>query len=140
MKKDKYLERLAQIPMFQALSKKELTDISHMVETVDVEEGRILTKEGATGHEFFVISAGTATVSRGNRKIATLGAGDAFGELSLLEHAPRNATVKAVTPMTVLVLGQREFLSALESSPGLSLKLLKGMARRLREADARPVH
>ncbi|MEO7803529.1 MAG: cyclic nucleotide-binding domain-containing protein [Actinomycetota bacterium] len=139
MKKDAYLERLAEVPMFQALSKKELIAISRLVETLDVEEGRVLAKEGATGHEFFVIAQGTATVSRGNRKVATLGAGDAFGELSLLEHQPRNATVTAATSMKVLVLGQREFLSAIETSPGLSLKLLKGMARRLREADARPV-
>ena len=95
--------------------------------------------EGETGHEFFVILSGTAQVARHGRKIATLGPGDAFGELALLEKAPRNATVVAETDMELVVLGQREFAGIVDEVPGFARKMLAGMAKRLREADARSV-
>ena len=95
--------------------------------------------EGETGHEFFVILDGTAQVTRHGRKIATLGPGDAFGELALLEKAPRNATVVAETDMELVVLGQREFAGIIDEVPGFARKMLAGMAKRLREADARSV-
>jgi CRP/FNR family cyclic AMP-dependent transcriptional regulator len=95
--------------------------------------------EGETGHEFFAIISGTARVERHGRKIATLGPGDAFGELALLEKAPRNATVVAETDMELVVLGQREFAGIVDEVPGFARKLLAGMAKRLREADAKSV-
>ena len=80
-------------------------------------------------------------MSRHGRKVATLGPGDAFGELALLDKAPRNATVTAQTPMEVVVLGQREFGGLIDEVPGFARKLLAGMARRLRELgrQVRPV-
>ena len=98
--------------------------------------GKVLVTEGETGHEFFVILDGTAKVTRQGRTIATLGPGDAFGELALLEKAPRNATVVAETDMELVVLGQREFAGIIDEVPGFARKLLAGMAKRLREADA----
>jgi CRP-like cAMP-binding protein len=86
-----------------------------------------------------VIIEGTATVSRHGRKVATLGPGDAFGELALLDKAPRNATVTAATPMELVVLGQREFGGLIDEVPGFARKLLAGMARRLRDSDAKSV-
>lgn len=135
MKKKSYLDHLAKVDIFQALSKKELGLLGRLAETVDIDAGYPLVREGATGREFFVISQGTATVKRGNKKVASLGPGDFFGELALLDGHPRNASVIADGPMTVVVLGQREFLGALHDAPTLALKLLKGMARRLRDAD-----
>ncbi len=137
---DTYLQHLSVVPLFAACSKKELGLISRRAEQISIDPGRVITKEGAPGHEFFVILEGTATVSRGGRKIATLGAGDYFGELALLDRAPRNATVTATTELEVVVLGQREFSGLLDEVPGLAHKLLIGMARRLREADAKRVH
>ena len=84
-----------------------------------------------------MILSGTARVTRHGRKIATLGPGDAFGELALLEKAPRNATVVAETDMELVVLGQREFAGLVDEVPGFARKMLAGMAKRLREADAR---
>ena len=78
-------------------------------------------------------------VTRQGRKIATIGPGAAFGELALLEKAPRNATVVADTDMELVVLGQREFAGLIDEVPGFARKLLAGMAHRLREADARSV-
>ena len=86
-----------------------------------------------------MIIDGTATVTRHGRKVATLGPGGAFGELALLDKAPRNATVTAATPMEIVVLGQREFGGLIDEVPGFARKLLAGMAQRLRDSDAKSV-
>jgi CRP-like cAMP-binding protein len=138
-RRDAFLNHLAQVPLFSALSKKELQLVARRAEDVKVDAGRILVSEGSTGSEFFVIIDGTATVSRHGRKVASLGAGDAFGELALLDKAPRNATVTAQTEMELVVLGQREFGGLIDEVPGFARKLLAGMARRLRESDAKSV-
>jgi CRP-like cAMP-binding protein len=134
-----YLDRLAQVPLFSACSKRDLSKISSASDEVEVKAGRSLVDEGRPGHEFFLILDGTATVRRNNRKVAQLEAGDYFGELSLLDRGPRSATVVADTPMKLLVLGQREFLAVLQEVPGLANKLLRIMAHRLREADLKNV-
>jgi CRP/FNR family transcriptional regulator, cyclic AMP receptor protein len=138
-RRDAFLDHLAQVPLFSALSRKELALVARRAEDVRVEPGRVLVSEGSTGSEFFVIIDGTATVSRRGRKVATLGPGGAFGELALLDKAPRNATVTAQTEMEVVVLGQREFGGLIDEVPGFARKLLAGMARRLRESDAKSV-
>ncbi|MCA1839892.1 MAG: Crp/Fnr family transcriptional regulator [Actinomycetota bacterium] len=138
--KDRYLEYFAKVPMFQALPKKDLAAVGKMAERVDVPGGTVLIKEGATGKEFFVVEKGTAVVKRGTKKLASLGAGGFFGELALLDGAPRDATVIAETDMTLVVLGQREFYGLLEQIPGLALKIMKGMAQRLRQADTKQVN
>ena len=138
-RRDAFLDHLAQVPLFSALSRKELALVARRAEDVKVDQGRVLVSEGSTGSEFFVIIDGKASVSKKGRKVATLGPGDAFGELALLDKAPRNATVTAETPLEVVVLGQREFGGLIDEVPGFARKLLAGMARRLREADAKSV-
>ena len=110
-----------------------------MSDEVTVETGKDIVTEGSTGHEFFMILDGEANVSRGGKKVAALSGGDYFGELSILDRSPRNATVTATTPMTLLVLGQREFSGVLDEVPGLAHKLLITMAHRVREGDTRAV-
>lgn len=139
-KTDVKLQHLAQVPLFAGCTKRELALIGKAADEVSVEAGRTLVQEGHAGHEFFLILDGTATVKRKGRKIASLGRGQFFGELSLLSRAPRNATVVADTPMEVVVLGQREFSAVLDQVPAMANKLLGALAARLREADARTVH
>ncbi len=131
------LEELAQVPLFSACSKKELQLIARRAEHVDVPAGKVLVREGAAGAEFFVIVEGTAEVSRHGKRVATLGPGAFFGDLALLDRAPRNATVTAKTPMQLMVLGQREFAAMIDDVPGFAHKLLTGLAHRLREYDAK---
>jgi CRP-like cAMP-binding protein len=104
---------------------------------ITIEAGRTLVEQGRTGHEFFLILEGTAVIRRNNRKLAELGPGQYFGELSILDRGPRSASVVANTDMRVLVLGQREFVGVLDSIPGMAYKMLTVMAQRLREADTR---
>ena len=138
-RKDSKLDHLAQVRLFRACSRKELTTIGRASDEVRVAAGKTIVEEGQTGHEFFLILEGNATVQRNGRKVATLGPGDYFGELALLDRGPRNATVKADGDMEVLVLGQREFSGVLDEVPTIAHKLLSSMATRLREADAKEV-
>jgi len=138
-RRDAFIEHLSRVPLFAACSKRDLALVARRAENVRVDAGKVLVTEGEAGHEFFVIVSGTARVGRHGKRVTSLGPGRAFGELALLDKAPRNATVVAETPMELVVLGQREFAGIIDEVPGFARKLLTGMALRLREADARSV-
>jgi CRP/FNR family cyclic AMP-dependent transcriptional regulator len=126
---------LSQIWLFAACSARDLRKVRSSLDEIHVDAGEVLCEEGATGHEFFLIVSGTAAVKRKGRKVATLGPGQWFGELALLDRQPRSATIVAETDMDLLVLEQRHFLGLLDTMPSLSRKMLAAMASRLREAD-----
>lgn len=130
-------DHLANVPLFASLSKKDLQRVAKASDEVTIKAGRTIVEQGRTGHEFFLILEGTAVVRRNNRKVADLGPGQYFGELAILDRGPRSASVVATTEMDVLVLGQREFVSVLDSIPGMAYKFLTVMAQRLRDADTR---
>jgi CRP/FNR family cyclic AMP-dependent transcriptional regulator len=138
-KGDSFVDLLAEVPLFAACSKKDLQLVAKRAEDVKVEAGKVLVSEGAAGAEFFVILDGEATVARHGQEVARLGPGQFFGDLALLDRAPRNATITAATPMELVVLGQREFSALIDEVPGFAHKLLAGLARRLREYDAKTV-
>jgi len=123
------------VPLFREVSKKGLRSIAAAASDVDVSAGKILVREGEFGRHLYVILGGEALVTRGDRRLARLGPGDWFGELAFLDGAPRSATVTAQTDMRVMVLGPREFESVLEREPGIAARLMKTMAKRIREVD-----
>jgi len=127
---------LSTVPLFEALNDRELELLSRRVRRLHAEPGDILVLEGQRGREFFVILSGQAAVMHDDDTVATLRTGDWFGELALLANAPRNATVAALTPMELFVLDDSEFSALLRELPQLARKLLAGMARRVRQADA----
>src|SRR5437763_5533569 len=110
-RRDLRLQRLSEVPLFRACSQKELAAVARVADEIDVAPGRDVVREGQTGHEFFVIVDGKATVTRDGREVATLGPGDYFGELALLDRTynRRDATVSAAAPLNLLVIGPREF-------------------------------
>jgi len=134
---DAFLGHLSEVPLFSAAMGRDLALVARRAEDVQVEAGRILVSEGATGAEFFVILSGTAKVSRRGRKVATLGPGTTFGELALLDHGPRTATVTAATDLKVLVIAAREFAEILDEVPPIAHKLLKSLAAMVRELDTK---
>jgi CRP-like cAMP-binding protein len=138
-RRDAFIDHLQEVPLFAACSRKDLQLVAKRAEDIRVPGGKTIISEGETGHEFFVILEGTARITRHGRKVATIGPGAAFGELALLEKAPRNSTIVAETDMELVVLGQREFAGLIDEVPGFARKLLAGMAHRLRDADARSV-
>lgn len=137
MRRESYLDHLASVPLFSACSKRELGKIAKAGDELTVDAGHTLTVQGDAGREAYVIVDGTATVKRGSRKIATVGPGDAVGELALLDHGPRTATVTADGPMTLFVLGSRQFAGVVEEVPSLARKVMAELAARVRELDAK---
>jgi CRP/FNR family transcriptional regulator, cyclic AMP receptor protein len=137
MARNSYLDHLAAVPLFSACSKKELQAVAKASDEIDLPAGRVLCEQGTIGREAFAIVGGEAEVRRNNRKVATLGPGSYVGELALLDHGPRTATVVATTDIKVLVLGAREFSALLDDVPSISHKLMKALAHRIRELDAK---
>lgn len=133
--KKKYLDSLRKVSLFSSCSNKDLEKISKAGDEVVLPAGSLVVDQGQTGREAFVILKGSATVRRNGKKVASLGPGAVVGELSLLDHGPRTASVVADTDCTVLVISQRQFLGVIDAIPALSHKLLATLAGRIRELD-----
>src|SRR5271167_1993226 len=94
---------LKSIWLFSSCSRSELRKIRSSLDELEVPKGKVLVEEGRIGMEFFIIVSGTAAVTREGKKVATLGAGDHFGELAVLDRRPRSASVESETEMDLLV-------------------------------------
>jgi CRP/FNR family transcriptional regulator, cyclic AMP receptor protein len=129
------MDHLAKIPLFEGCSRKELTAIAKAGDEITMTAGTIIVDQGQMGREAFVVLAGEVTVKRGGRKIISLGAGAMVGELSLLDHGPRTATVVCDTDCTLFVIDQRHFRSVLENNPTIAIKLLGTLAGHIRNLD-----
>lgn len=125
------VEALKRAPLFEGLSKKELTELARVTEDMKVEPGTVLCREGKIGREFFVIVDGDLEVTKGGKKLATRGAGDFVGEIALLTTTTRTATVTATTPLRCFILTQADFRRVLDENPGVQLKVMKALAERL---------
>ena len=135
---DTKVKALKEAPLFAGLSRKELAQLARVSEDLEVEPGKVLCKEGETGHEFFVIVDGKVKVTRKGRRVTTRGGGDFVGEIALLEDVPRTATVTAETPVRLFVLTRKDFRHLLDENPGVERKVLRALARRLAEASKDP--
>jgi CRP/FNR family cyclic AMP-dependent transcriptional regulator len=135
---DTKVEALKRAPLFEGLSKKELTLLARVSEDMELDAGTVLCKEGELGHEFFVIVEGETEVTRKGKKLAKRSGGDFVGEIALLEEVPRTATVKAKTPLRVFVLTSRDFHHLLEESPQVERKVLRALAKRVAALAADP--
>jgi CRP/FNR family transcriptional regulator, cyclic AMP receptor protein len=131
-------ERLRAIPLFRDLTKQEIRHICTLMTPVQIQSGRTLIKAGDVGREFMIILDGTAAVRRNGRKVAELGPGDYFGELSVLSGARRNADVVATSDMTVEVLSQSEFHTLLDENAKITRKILTAAVSRLSELEKSP--
>jgi CRP-like cAMP-binding protein len=137
MKRQTHLDHLASVPLFAACSKKELQAVARASDEVALPAGAVLCEQGTVGREAFVILHGTAEVRRNSNKVATVGAGTCVGELALLDHGPRTATVVADTDITVLAIATREFAGILDEVPPIAHKILRSLAARVRDLDSK---
>jgi len=140
MEKDRRLELLRSVPLFSACSKTNLARIARLVDEIDLPAGHVLTQQGRTGNEFFIIVDGTVRVDRDGRRIDTVGPGDFLGEIALIDHRPRTATATCETPCRVLVLAHREFHTLLADTPSIASAVLKALAERLRGLEPDAAH
>lgn len=135
LRRNAKIELLRGVSLFSACSNRELARIASLADEIDVAEGRVLTRQGQPGTEFFVIVDGRAKVSVRGRRTRTLGPGSGFGEMSLFDQGPRSATVTALTDMHLLVLDSRSFSSLIDEIPSVAAKIFRQMAQRLRKAE-----
>jgi CRP-like cAMP-binding protein len=135
MARKAYLEPLKNVALFSACSMKDLEKIAKAGDEVVMSAGTTIVDQGQTGREAFVVLDGTVTVKRNNKKVASLGPGTVVGELSLLDHGPRTATVICETDCKLLLIDQRHFMAVVDDVPALSHKLLASLAGRIRDLD-----
>ena len=121
---------MKKVPLFSRCSKVDLSEIASIADEIDLPDGRVLTREGERGREFFVLLKGDVDVVRGGEQIATLSSGDFFGEISLVSDEPRTATLTAKGPIRALVITDRAFRSLIERAPGINAKVQEAFAER----------
>ncbi len=131
LRSDAKIELLKSVPLFAGCSKSELRRLSAITDEIDLREGTVLTREGRTAHEFFVLIEGNVRVTKGTRKVTDLGPGDWLGEIALLTKAPRTATVTATSPLRTLVITDRDFRQLVGDVPSIAMKVLTCVAERL---------
>jgi CRP-like cAMP-binding protein len=129
-------KRLECIPLFAGLSRKERRSVAQRADEVDVEAGREIVREGEYPYEFFAIEEGTAEVKRGDQHLAELGPGDFFGEMGLIENAPRNASVVTRSPLTAVVMTGSAFRQIDRELPEVSKKIREAIDERCRHLMA----
>jgi CRP-like cAMP-binding protein len=123
---------LRRIELFDGLSRKQRKLLALRADEVQVEPGSVLCGEGKSSHEFFVIEEGTARVVRDGQFLNVLGPGDFFGEMGLLDDAPRSADVIAETPLTLMVLSAPAFRELEREAPKLARRLSRSVEERRR--------
>lgn len=126
---------LHSIPLFSGCTREELDAVARVTDELTLPAGRVLMKEGATGRELIVLVDGEVQVERGGEVIGTRGAGTFLGELALVLHRPRTATVTATTDVRILALEGRQFERLLDDVPTIATKVLKAVAERLPPED-----
>jgi CRP-like cAMP-binding protein len=125
------IDLIRKVPLFARCSRAELKEIALLADEIDLHQGKEMTREGAPGREFFVLLEGTADVKKNSRRVNTLGPGDFFGEIALVSHEPRTATVIATSPVRALVITDRSFRRLLDDAPRVQTKVMEAMAERL---------
>jgi CRP/FNR family cyclic AMP-dependent transcriptional regulator len=135
-----YHEHLKSIPLFSDLNDDELDAVAAITTELDVKQGSTIIAEGASAHEMFVVVSGSLEVTRGGEHVANIGPGGFAGEMALLTHARRDATVTATTDTTVLHLDGRSFGGMLEQAPMVAVKMLPVVAARVIENSTNHAH
>lgn len=131
--KQEKLDLLSAVPLFADFSKKDLDRILSTVKETFHNQGESVVTEGRGGVGFHLITDGKAKVVRGNRTVANLGPGEFFGEMALVDDAPRSASVIADTDLATMVISKWEFRPLVKSHPELAWKLIEHLVARVRE-------
>jgi len=132
-------ESLRRVPLFAGLDRKELELLAKLAKEQRYEPGATIVKSGASGHGLYIIKEGNVSVVRDGQKVASMGPGQFFGEISVLDGGPRTADVKADTGTVCLTLISWEIKPLLMDNAAISYKMLLEMVKRLR-AQAPQIH
>jgi CRP/FNR family cyclic AMP-dependent transcriptional regulator len=130
-------ELIQQVPLFSDLDKKELQGLASSMKERIFDAGDTVAVEGQTGVGFFIIDEGEATISVKGEERATLGHGDYFGEVALIDDGARTATITAKTPLKCYGITSWEFRPLVEQNADLAWQMLQMMAKMLRASEQR---
>jgi CRP/FNR family cyclic AMP-dependent transcriptional regulator len=133
-------ETLRQVPLFSSLDKKELGMLAKLVKEQRYEPGTTIVQSGAGGHGLYIIKEGNVSIIQNGKTVATMGPGQFFGEISVLDGGPRTADVRADAPTVCLALISWEVKPLLMENAGMTYKMLLEMVKRLRSTAPEHEH
>ena len=122
---------LRQVPFFEGLSNKVLARIDKHLDDVNVSAGRVLTAQGESAYEAFIIADGVAEITVDDKPVRDTEIGELIGEIGILKHTLRSATVVAKTPMRLLVLDAREMNALLHEDKKVAERVQENLTRHL---------
>jgi CRP/FNR family transcriptional regulator, cyclic AMP receptor protein len=138
--RDEKLDLLRGIPLFAKLDRHKIARVGELTDQVDVPAGKMLIRQGDTGGDLMVLVSGQVAIERDGVRVATLGGGDFFGEISLIDGRPRTATVTTETPSRLLVVSHREFHALMDQIPEVAAQILEALADRVRKLEPKETH
>jgi CRP-like cAMP-binding protein len=131
-----FVDRLGELDLFRRCSKKDLESVAAIVEELEVEPGTVLCEQGRMADACYVVVDGLADVVVGGEIVGRASVGRPIGEMALLDHLPRSATVTARTPMHLLKLDAHRFEEMLRTQPAVARGLLEHLSRTVRDLQS----
>jgi voltage-gated potassium channel len=125
------VEKLKRIPLFAELSDRALARVAELATEFEEPAGWVLVEVGQPGSGMFVLEEGTVVVEPPDGRSWELGPGDFFGELAILTDHPRNARVRATTPVRCLAISRTDFAKLLQEEPEIAVAMLPKLAERV---------
>jgi CRP-like cAMP-binding protein len=108
---------------------------SHERNLITLRPGEVLFKKGDPAQKMYVVLTGAVRISDGNTVLEEVSAGDIVGEMALIDHAPRSATVSAASDCTLAEIDERRFLFLIQQTPGFALNVMRMLSQRLRRMN-----
>jgi CRP-like cAMP-binding protein len=133
--RDEKLEKLRHVPLFSRLGGREIERLGTLTDELDVRDGQVLTQQGASGSEFFVVLDGQVAIEKDGQLVASLRPGDFLGEIALIDGRPRTATARAEGPTRLLVLSRGSFNDLMDEFPSVRGAVLEALAERVRSHE-----
>ncbi|HEV2005059.1 MAG TPA: cyclic nucleotide-binding domain-containing protein [Candidatus Limnocylindrales bacterium] len=137
---DQKLQLLKTVPLFAELNDRAIGIVGQLTEEVDVKAGHVLMRQGDQGDAFYVLVDGSARIERDGKLLKTVGPGSYFGEIALLDHGVRTATVTTDAPSRLIVLGHREFEALLDQYDDIRGQIWECVGRRIRTLEPEAVN
>jgi CRP-like cAMP-binding protein len=138
-------ELLRKVPLFSRLGRPEIERVVERATEIEVPDGQVLTRQGTSGQDFFVVLSGHVIVARDDQQMARLGPGEFLGEIALLDGRPRTASATADGTTRLLVLDHAQFDALLDEFPSITRQVVQALVvvfaiiRAVRAADLRSI-
>lgn len=132
-------QTLQRVPLFEHLRPKQLKNLAKWTTTRNYQPGQVIVAEGQAGLGLYCIQSGLVKITQktasGEREIREMGPGESFGEMALIDNAPRAATVTAVEPTACVLLDKTQFLAEMQTYPEIAVSLLPVLVHWVKDAD-----